>query len=147
MHYWIIVVIAAIGALGGFMNVFIGDAGLHLPRTEDQVWQPGFLGVVVVGSVAAVGSWAILHTVDLIGPHAAALGLTGGDVANALLIGFGGAKWFKSESEKDILQKAGAIAAIKAADPDAAVAIGTGTPTEALRAAMKMRSSNGKLKE
>jgi hypothetical protein len=147
MHYWIIAVIAAIGALGGFMNVFIGDARLHLPRTEDEVWQPGFLGVAVVGSVAAVGSWATLNAVVLIGSHATPLVLTGGDVANALLIGFGGAKWFKSESEKNILRKAGAIAAIKAADPDAAVVIGTGTPTEALRAAMKMRSSNGKLKE
>ena len=26
MHYWIIAVIAAIGAVGGFMNVFVGLA-------------------------------------------------------------------------------------------------------------------------
>ena len=46
---------------------------------------------------------------DLVSPNAASLGLTSGDVANALVIGFGGAKWFKSESEKDILQKAGGM--------------------------------------
>lgn len=138
MHYWIIAVIAAIGAVGGFMNVFIGDAGFHLPRTEHGVWQPGFLGVVIVGCAAAVGSWATLSALDLVSPHAVPLGFTTGDLANALVIGFGGAKWFKSESEKDVLQKAGGIAAGKAADPQAAVTIATGTPMEALRAAIKM---------
>jgi predicted lysophospholipase L1 biosynthesis ABC-type transport system permease subunit len=59
MNYWVIAVIAGLGAVGGFMNVFIGDAGFHLPKTEDDVWQPGFLGVVVVGCIAAIGSWAI----------------------------------------------------------------------------------------
>jgi tetratricopeptide (TPR) repeat protein len=140
MHYWIIAVIGAIGALGGFMNVFIGDPGLHLPKTEDGVWQPGFLGVVVVGCVAAVGSWATLKAVQLIGTHLTPLGLTSGDVANALLIGFAGAKWFKSESDKDILRKAAGIAAAtKVEDPDAALTIATGTPMEALRAAMGMK--------
>ncbi len=138
MHYWIIAVIAAIGAIGGFMNVFIGDSGLHLPRTEHGVWQPGFLGVVIIGCAAAVGSWATMGALDLVSSHAAPLGLTSGDVANALVIGFGGAKWFKSESEKDILQKAGGLAAGKNADSKAAVAIATGTPMEALRAAERM---------
>lgn len=138
MHYWIIGVIAGLGAVGGFMNVFIGDAGFHLPKTEHDVWQPGFIGVVVVGCIAAVGSWATLSALDLVGPHATALVLTTGDIANALVIGFGGAKWFKSESEKDILQKAGGIAANKAADHSAAVTIATGTPMEALRAAVHM---------
>jgi hypothetical protein len=144
MHYWIIAVIAAIGAVGGFMNVFIGDAGFHLPRTEGkgtehEVWQPGYLGVVVVGCVAALGSWATLSALDLISPHATPLVLTTGDVANALVIGFGGAKWFKSESEKDVLQKAGGIAASKGADPQAAVTIAAGTPMQALRAAANMK--------
>jgi hypothetical protein len=139
MHYWIIAVIAATGAIGGFVNVFIGDAGLHLPKTDHEVWQPGFLGVIIVGCAAAVGSWATLSALSLIGPNAAPLVLSTGDLANALVIGFGGAKWFKSESEKDILQKAGGIAASKNADSDAAVAFFTGTPMEALRAATKMK--------
>src|SRR5215471_11802788 len=107
------------------MNVFIGDHGLHWPKTELGVWQPGFLGVVVVGGIAAVGSCATLNVLELVGPHAAALGLTNGDIANALITGFGGAKWFKSESGKDTLQKAAGIAASKAADHRAAVTIAT----------------------
>ena len=138
MHYWIIVVIAGFGAVGGFMNVFIGDAGFHLPKTEDDVWQPGFIGVVVIGCIAAVGSLATLNSFDLIGPHATALVLNTGDIANALVIGFGGAKWFKSESEKNILQKTAAIAAGKNADVDAKMTIATGTPMQALRAAIQM---------
>lgn len=139
MHYWIIAVIAAIGAAGGFVNVFIGDSGLHWPKTEDKAWQPGFLGVVIVGSAAAVGSWATLRSFELIGPNAASLVLTTGDVANALVIGFGGAKWFKSESEKDVLQKAGGIVARKKGHEDVAQAFFTGTPREALHAAEIMK--------
>ena len=139
MHYWVIAVIAGIGAIGGSMNVFLGDAGFHWPKTEDGVWEPGFLGVVFVGCVAAVGSWATLTTMDLVGPNATALALKTGDIANALVIGFGGAKWLKSESEKDILQKTASIAAGKNANADAALTIATATPIEALHAAMKMR--------
>jgi hypothetical protein len=144
MNYWVIAVIAAIGAAGGFMNVFLGDAGLHRPgtiyaNTDHAVWEPGFLGVVIVGCVAAVGSWATMNALDLIGAHAASLALTTGDVANALIVGFGGAKWFKSEKEKDILQIAGGIAASKSANPEAAVEIATGTPIQALHAAVRMK--------
>jgi len=139
MHYWIIAVIAGVGAAGGFMNVFIGDAGFHLPKTEDEVWQPGFIGVVVVGCFAAIGSWATLTTLDLVGPSATALMLKTGDIANALIIGFGGAKWFKSESEKNILQKTASIAAGKNPDSNAANTIATATPLQALKAAMSMR--------
>lgn len=139
MHYWIIAAIAGLGAVGGFMNVFIGDVGFHLPKTEDDVWQPGFLGVVVVGCIAAIGSWATLTALDLVGPNATALTLKTGDIANALFIGFGGAKWFKSESEKDILQKTASIAAGKDANADAARIIATATPMRALQAAMNMR--------
>lgn len=139
MNYWVIAAIAGIGAVGGFMNVFIGDSGLHLPEMDHGVWRPGFLAVIVLGAVAAVGSWATLVTLDLVGTNATtALWLKTGDIANALIVGFGGAKWFKSEAEKDILQRAAGIAAHKHANPDAAVTIATGTPMEALRAAINM---------
>jgi len=138
MHYWIIGAVAAIGAVGGFVNVFIGDSGFHLPKTEDDVWQPGFVGIVVVGCIAALGSWATLTPLDLVGPKATALALKTGDIANALIIGFGGAKWFKSESDKKILQKTAAIAAGKNGNNDAAKTIATATPLQALKTAIKM---------
>jgi len=56
-----------------------------------------------------------------------------------MLIGFGGAQWWKSETEKDILQRTAAVAANKNADPAAAAVIATALPLNALRAAINMQ--------
>lgn len=134
-----ILIVIASGAAGGFVNVFIGDSGLHLPKVENGVFQPGFLGTVVVGALAALGSWSAAKAVVIFGSPSPASFSTG-DIANALLVGFGGAKWFKSETEKDVLQKTAAIAAGKPQDPNAAIAIASGTPNQALAAAMQMHA-------
>jgi hypothetical protein len=139
MNLWIIGIVALCGAAGEFVNVFIGDSGLHLPKVENDVFDPGFVGVVFVGMAAAVAAWASLNTGVLIGKDAVALTLSGAQVANAMVIGFGGAKWWKSEGEKDVLQKTAGIAAGKSADPQAASTIATATPLEALDVAMKMK--------
>ncbi|MHB1865663.1 MAG: hypothetical protein ACYCO5_00520 [Acidobacteriaceae bacterium] len=140
MNYWIIAVVAGVGAVGGFANVFAGDAGFHLPQTEDGVWQPGYLGVVIIGAISALASWASLKTLLLIGSGAGPLSFSTGDLANALIIGFGGAKWLKSEAEKNILRKTASIAASKPGNAGAAAQIASGTPLEALRAAIRMSS-------
>ena len=75
----------------------------------------------------------------ILGPSAQAMSLSTGDIANALVVGFGGAKWWKSETEKDVLQKAAAIAATKTPDVNAATAIATNSPMQALAAAMAMK--------
>ena len=138
MEIAIIAVILVCGAAGGFVNVFIGDSGLHLPRVQDDVFQPGFVGVVLVGMLAAMASWASLKAVALTGPDAKQLVLSTSDIANALLVGFGGAKWFKSEGEKNILQKTAAIAADKSPNAAAVAEIATATPLNALKAAKRM---------
>lgn len=139
MNLWVLAAVFGIGAAGGFVNVFIGDSGLHLPRTSNGVLEPGFLAVVLAGGVGALGSWATLKAATLVGSGATPLTFSTVDIANALVIGFGGAKWLKSESEKDVLQHAAAIAASKQADPKAVADIAGGTPGEALAAAMKMQ--------
>ncbi|MGO9517319.1 MAG: hypothetical protein ACLPND_09775 [Candidatus Korobacteraceae bacterium] len=60
-------------------------------------------------------------------------------IANSMLIGFGGAQWWKSETEKNILQRTAAVAANKNADPAAAAVIATALPLNALRAAINMQ--------
>jgi hypothetical protein len=107
--------------------------------TRDDVWQPGFLGVVFVVCIAAIGSWATLTTLDFVGPNAAALTFKTGDIANALIVGFAGAKWFRSEADKNIYQKTAAIAAGKNTNKDAAATIATATPMRALHTAMHMQ--------
>ena len=69
MHDLVIdlVIIAVCGAVGGFVNVFIGDSGLHLPTFEQGIFRPGYIGVVLVGLVAAVGAWLATQTASLTG--------------------------------------------------------------------------------
>lgn len=133
-----ITIVIMCGAAGGFVNVFIGDSGLHLPRVENDIFQPGFLAAVIVGALAALGSWGASKSIALFGADAQVLKFTTGDIANALIIGFGGVKWFKSETEKDVLQKTAAVAAAKSPDPAAATRIAAGTPYQALKTAMEM---------
>lgn len=135
---WAIVIVVLAGAFGGFANVFIGDNGLHLPKVENGVFMPGYLGTVLIGALAALGSWGAAKSIVLFGGSAKFVFSTG-DIANALIVGFGGAKWFKSEGEKDILQKTAAIAASKQPDAAAAAQISASTPMEALNAAIHMK--------
>lgn len=136
---WMILIVVACGAMGGFVNVFIGDSGLHLPRVQNGSLDAGFLGTVVVGAAAALGSWAATKAFTIFPPGGGPPPtFSTGDIANALMLGFGGAKWFKSETEKDVLQQTAAIAAGRPADPNAALTIATATPNQALAAAMGM---------
>jgi len=132
-------VVLACGVAGGFVNVFIGDSGLHLPKVENGVWRPGYVGTVFVGIIAALGSWATAKSAVLFGGGQLPVSFTTGDLANALAVGFGGAKWWKSETEKDVLQKAAAVAAGKNRDENAAAEIATRAPFEALNAALRIR--------
>jgi len=136
---WVILIVIVGGAAGGFVNVFIGDSGLHLPKVENGVFLPGFIGTVIVGALAALGSWGAAKSIPIFGNTGSALSFSTGDIANALIVGFGGAKWFKSENEKDVLQMTAAIAAGKQADPKAAIAIASSSPNQALATALQMR--------
>jgi hypothetical protein len=94
---------------------------------------------MLIGALAALGSWGAAKAIELSGSATAPLPFSTGDIANALMVGFGGAKWFKSENEKDVLQKTAQIAAGKPPDPTAAATIGSATPHQALVAAMQMK--------
>ncbi len=136
-----LIAVAVCGALGGFANVFIGDSGLHLPTIDQGIFRPGYIGVVFVGLIAAVGAWLAtqgsLLTGNLVPSPPVTLRLS--ELSTAIVVGFGGARWFKSETETTIFRKTAAVAAGKSADNEAAAAIAAGTPIEALTAANKMR--------
>ena len=142
MHDLVIdlVIIAVCGAVGGFVNVFIGDSGLHLPTIEQGIFRPGYMGVVIVGLVAAVGAWLATQTSSLTGNMTPSppVALRLSELSTAIIVGFGGARWFKSEAETTIFRKTAAVAAGKSADSDAAATIASGTALEALSAANRM---------
>jgi hypothetical protein len=100
-----ITIVTVAGATGGFVTVFFGDSELHWPRVENEEFQPGFLSMVLVGALATLVSWGAAKAITIFGSDVQAIRLSTGDIANALLVGFGGAKWFKSEMEKDVLQR------------------------------------------
>jgi hypothetical protein len=135
-----LIAVAVCGALGGFVNVFIGDSGLHLPSFDQGIFRPGYMGVVLVGMVAAVGAWLATQTSSLTGDLVPSppVTLRLSELSTALIVGFGGARWFKSEGETTIFRKTAAVAASKAASSEAAATIASGTPFEALAAATKM---------
>lgn len=94
--------VAICGALGGFVNVFIGDSGLHLPEIEDGIFRPGYIGVVFVGAAAALGAWLATQGASLVDSlhSSTAVTLRLSELNTAIVVGFGGARWFKSEGRQ-----------------------------------------------
>jgi hypothetical protein len=135
-----VVIIAICGALGGFVNVFVGDSGLHLPRVEEGIWRPGYIGVVFVGVVAAVAAWLATQGASLRGPHVLGSEITLhlSELSVAIVVGFGGARWFKAEGDQAILRRAAIVAAGKSANVVAANMIASASPIQALAAANRM---------
>lgn len=132
--------VAVCGALGGFVNVFIGDSGLHLPKFEDGIWRPGYIGVVFVGVAAACCAWLATQSASFVDAMHSSSGVTLhlSELSTAIIVGFGGARWFKSEEETTILRKTAVIAAGKSADKEAAAEIASASPFGALAAANRM---------
>jgi hypothetical protein len=136
-----LIAVGVCGALGGFANVFIGDSGLHLPEIDQGIFRPGYIGVVFVGMVAAVGAWLAAQSsaITWAGVPSAPVSLHLSELSTAIVVGFGGARWFKSETETTVFRKVATVAAGKAADPAAAAAIAAGTPGHALEVANNMQ--------
>jgi hypothetical protein len=138
--YHVIGLIVLMGSLGSLVSAFVGDSGWHLPMMDHGIFRPGYLGNMLVGALAALASWGMQKAALLIGGPVVPLTFSTADMANAIVIGFGGASWFKSQLEKGILQKAAVVAASKPGDPDAATQIAASSPMEALKAATNMKS-------
>jgi len=151
MSVWILLLtVCGAGAFGGFINAWISDNGFLMPRLADdapnqaRIFQPGSLGTVFIGAVAAGISW------ELYGPLAAAyifgssqlpgltFDLTLSSFVGGVLVGIGGARWLTNEVDKKLLRTAAVQAASKAANPDAAQQIAIASPAEALRLTGRM---------
>ena len=146
----LLAVVAACGALGGIIATLTSeDRGFVLPGivedTDGRVWRPGWIGLVVIGAVAAAVSFALygpLTGQTVVGgpdsPNAGATdeyGLTLAALAGAVLVGAGGSKWFASQIDKRILQQAAVAAAAGGSDAQKASQISGASPTGAFRLA------------
>jgi hypothetical protein len=128
------------------------DKGFVLPTrvisdadgSKSSVVRPGFLGLIIIGAIASTVSWALygpVATAVLMSTAASAAStpgttLTFAGVGGAILVGVGGSKWISGQVDKTLLRTtASVVAGKKPADAEAALAITTAPPSEALRVA------------
>jgi hypothetical protein len=106
--HFAILLIVGFGMVGGFINAFLTDQGLALPKLDrlqngQRILRPGFVGNVTVGGVTAIilaGLYSPLGAVEIGTSTAPNLHLTIGSLAGALLSGIGGARLLTQEVEK-----------------------------------------------
>jgi hypothetical protein len=143
------------GLVGGAVNALVSDNGFILPKPSTttggaNIWQPGFVGTMLVGAFAAGVNWGLYgpFTDSLLFGHDASatpssgdvhFGLTLASVVTAALVGFAGARWLTNEVDKKLLQAAAGEAAGANANPSAVPAIATATPAGALAAARALQ--------
>ena len=151
MSAWVLLLFVAIaGALGGaFASLSSEDKGFVWPRkvTESSktVWRPGWIGLVLVGALAAGVSYALYGPIAGVnaigGPDPTEgtpdnqFGITFGALFAALLVGMGGSKYLASQVDKVLLQETAAKAASGQSDTGKAAVIAGASPTEALKIA------------
>jgi hypothetical protein len=144
--WFVLLIVAAAGAVGGAVNAYLTDNGFVFPKHEmldtTVIIRPGFMGSMSVGAVAAVASWG------LYGPFASATiigGMIGGGAApsltlsgmiGALLVGAGGGRWLTDHVDKQML-KATAVKAATA-NPGASAQIAIARPAQALHVARSL---------
>jgi hypothetical protein len=146
---WMLLLYVAIaGAVGGVVNSLLTDNGFLLPKAEPAgsgtIYRPGWIGNVIVGTVAAVVSWGLYgpfasYYVAVTGEVEASassdpIGLTLSSVVGAILIGIGGARWLTSAVDEKLLRAAGARAAGDPASADTVEAFALSRPVAVLRA-------------
>jgi hypothetical protein len=151
---WLLLLyIALAGGVGGVVNALINDKGFRMPGkvTVDGniIFQPGWIGNVVLGAIAAVISWGLygpLATHVIAGTVAASKNpaisddavLVLSSLVGAALVGVAGARWFTNEVDKNLLRAAASKAAGGAGSPDAARRIALARPLQALEIAQAM---------
>lgn len=99
------------GALGGVFNALLADNGWLFPRkvtTErGTIMQPGFIGNILSGAVAAVISWGLYSPIASVPlTQIPTNSLTPAAICGAMLVGVAGAHWLTNEVDKRLLKEA-----------------------------------------
>lgn len=155
------------GGVGGVVSAILSeDRGFVLPTKVDTdgktVVRPGFIGLVLVGAVAAVLSWGLYGPLadqnvfggkdpvaggDVVATTSDDLdddfGLTLSALAGAVLVGIGGSKWLSTEVDKRLLEQAAEKAAKGPANDELAEAVRNLGPAAALQVARDSGAPEG----
>jgi hypothetical protein len=123
--FFLVFLIAFMGAIGGVINALLSDNGFFLPKRlkvdEQEIIRPGFLGNTLIGAASSFISWSLygpLASVVIAGAPSgtatnsgALVGVTLSSLGGAVLIGIAGSRWLTNEIDKTILKSATVVAA------------------------------------
>jgi hypothetical protein len=105
MNIWVLILlIAALGALGGVVNCAI--SGEFVSPQFDRaagIWRPGWIGNVLIGAVAAVVVWGVYGpaaSFDIVHGTADDVHVTIAQLLSSLVIGLSGGKILTLLAEK-----------------------------------------------
>ncbi|WP_208174078.1 hypothetical protein [Hymenobacter negativus] len=149
--------IAGAGAVGGVVNAFMSDNGFFLPvstTTErGTMWQPGYLGNILVSTVAALVSWGLYgpaaNAVLVVSPPVSvpdgakviSVSLSLANLMGALMVGVAGARWLSNEVDKTMLRLAITKVAAAPADASKASLLAQASPSKAVQIAEQVFES------
>jgi hypothetical protein len=142
---WLLVLIVfAVGAIGGAINALISDNGFVLPKSTAGILRPGFFGNMLIGGVAAAISWSLygpLASLPIVSVGTRETPPAQGDltlaaIGGAILVGVAGARWLSNEVDKALLRTAGAEASTRTSG--LSVAFATQSPAEVVQAAQRV---------
>jgi hypothetical protein len=109
--------ISASGAVGGVVNALLTDNGFILPTRVKEIWCPGFISNVMIGTFSAFASWSFYGSgagLDISGAgQRTAISLTFSALAGAFMVGVAGARWITNEVDKRLLGESVKVAARK----------------------------------
>jgi hypothetical protein len=109
--------ISASGAVGGVANALLTDNGFILPTRVKDIWCPGFLSNVLIGTFSAFASWSFYGSgagLDVSGAgQRTQISLTFSALAGAFMVGVAGARWITNEVDKKLLGESVKVAARK----------------------------------
>lgn len=105
----IIVWLSVMGAIGGLVNCTL-SGGFRLPHLDrrTKIWRPGWMGNVLLGTVAADLMWGVYNPAafyELSARAPAELHLTLAQLLSSLLVGISGARILQNESRKPLLEQ------------------------------------------
>ena len=100
----LIVLVAAVGALGGITNCAIAGEFV-LPRRDPAtgIWRPGWVGNVLVGAVAAIFVWGMngpQALYDLFSTETQSIHFTVAQLVSSIAVGLGGGNILTQAAQK-----------------------------------------------
>ena len=127
--------ISLAGGIGGVVNALLSDNGFVMPKWQRNVWCPGILANVLLGTIAAFISWALYGAgagVDIGQSARELISFRLSALAGAFVVGIAGAKWLTGEVDKKLLTESIKVAGAKKLTREECDELVRGSPMDVL---------------